>query len=206
MKQTRGSLFVVSAPSGAGKTSLCRKLCETLPGVRHSVSYTTRAPRPGEEHDIHYTFVSTDTFKAMADAGEFVEWAEVHGNFYGTSRARIEGVTASGADVILDIDVQGARQIRRVLPDCLLIFILPPSMDALTARLTGRGSDAPEVIERRLKNALGEIREYKNYDYVIINDLFDEALTDLSSIIIAERLRTAKVNQDWITDHFLKEG
>lgn len=206
MRSRKGSLFVVSAPSGAGKTTLCQKLCETLPGIRYSVSYTTREPRPGEVNDVHYTFVDRAAFKALADAGDFVEWAEVHGNFYGTSRRRIEEMVQAGTDVILDIDVQGARQIRQALPDCLLIFILPPSMEVLKERLRGRMSDTEQVIERRLRNALGEIAEYKNYDYVIINNLFDEALRDLSSIVLAERSRTAKVDREWIERTFLKEG
>lgn len=206
MSPRKGSLFVVSAPSGAGKTSLCQKLCETLPGIRYSVSYTTRAPRPGEIDDVHYTFVDAAAFRAMAAAGEFVEWAEVHGNFYGTSRRRIEELLQAGTDVILDIDVQGARQIRRSLPGCLLLFILPPSMEVLKQRLTGRMSDTAAVIERRLRNALAEIAEYKNYDYVIINDLFDEALRDLSSIVLAERVRVTKIDQEWIERTFPKEA
>ncbi|MEW5746578.1 MAG: guanylate kinase [Nitrospirota bacterium] len=206
MSPRKGSLFVVSAPSGAGKTSLCQKLCEILPGIRYSVSYTTRAPRPGEIDDVHYTFVDAAAFRAMAAAGEFVEWAEVHGNFYGTSRRRIEELLQAGTDVILDIDVQGARQIRRSLPGCLLLFILPPSMEVLKQRLTGRMSDTAAVIERRLRNALAEIAEYKNYDYVIINDLFDEALRDLSSIVLAERVRVTKIDQEWIERTFPKEA
>jgi guanylate kinase len=205
MRRNRGNLFVISAPSGAGKTTLCRMLCETSPNVRHSVSYTTRAPRPGEIHDVHYTFVPMDEFRAMIDKGEFIEWAEVHGNFYGTSRKRIEEMMHAGLDVILDIDVQGARQIREKVPDSTFIFILPPSMDVLKERLTGRMSDSDEVIRIRLKNARDEIREYKNYDYVIVNNTLETALKELISILIAERVKISKVDRDWIDRNFLKE-
>lgn len=206
MRPTKGSLFVVSAPSGAGKTSLCQRLCETLPGIRHSVSYTTREPRPGEVDGVHYSFVDRSVFTAMAEKGEFLEWAEVHGNCYGTSRRRIEELLQAGVDVVLDIDVQGARQIRQSLQGCLLIFILPPSMETLKERLRGRKSDTEQVIAQRLRNALGEIAEYKKYEYVIINNLFDEALRDLASIVLAERARTAKADHEWVERTFLKEG
>ncbi|MBI3592616.1 MAG: guanylate kinase [Nitrospirae bacterium] len=206
MRQKRGSLFVVSAPSGAGKTTLCHRLCETLSGIKHSVSYTTRQPRPGEINDVHYTFVDRDTFRAMIVNGEFVEWAEVHGNLYGTSRKRIEEMVSAGLDVILDIDVQGARQIRQNVSDCPFIFILPPSMEVLKERLAGRMSDSEAVIAKRLRNAIGEIWEYKNYDYVIINDLFDEALRELVSIVTAERARISKVDHDLIGKIFLREA
>ncbi|MFO0752479.1 MAG: guanylate kinase [Thermodesulfovibrionales bacterium] len=206
MKRKKGSLFVVSAPSGAGKTSLCQKLCETVPDIRHSVSYTTRAPRPGEVDGLHYHFVPEEEFRAMIGRGEFIEWAEVFGNWYGTSRRRIEEMMEKGTDVILDIDVQGAKQIRERFPGGLLIFILPPSLPALRARLTGRGSDTEEVIGRRLAKALDEMREYKCYDYVIINDLFPVALGELSSVVIAERVRMTKANLEEIDRIFLPEG
>ncbi|MFZ5996294.1 MAG: guanylate kinase [Nitrospirota bacterium] len=206
MKPRRGSLFVISAPSGAGKTTLCQRLCERLSGIKHSVSFTTRKPRPGELNDVHYTFVDKDTFRAMAAQGDFVEWAEVHGNFYGTSRKRIEEMLSAGLDVLLDIDVQGARQIRQNAADCRFIFILPPSMEVLRMRLAGRMSDTEEVIERRLRNAVKEIGEYKNYDYVIINDIFEEALTDLVAIVRSERCAISKVDHAWIEQQFLKEG
>lgn len=204
MRQRKGSLFVISAPSGAGKTTLCWKLCDSLPGIRHSISYTTRRPRPGETNDVHYTFVDEDEFRSMITEGEFVEWAEVHGNFYGTSKKRIEDMTNAGSDVILDIDVQGARQIREHFPDSVLIFVLPPSMEVLKERLAGRKSDPEDVIKTRLKNAMGEIMEYKNYDYVIVNDSLDNALKEISSIVIAERVRISKMEQDWIKENFLK--
>ena len=205
MPKKKGNLFVVSAPSGAGKTTLCRKAGEEVPGLLHSVSFTTRAPRPGEVQDVHYTFIDQDEFRAMISDGEFIEWAKVHGNFYGTSRERIEAIIGSGNDVILDIDVQGARKIREYYPESTLIFVLPPSMDALEKRLFDRMSDSAEVIERRLKKAREEISEYKYYDYVIVNDLFEEAFGVFSSIIRAERSRLSKIDRKWIVEHFLKE-
>jgi guanylate kinase len=205
MRQKRGSLFVISAPSGAGKTTLCQKLREIVPDVKFSVSYTTRKPRAGEVDGVHYSFVDEDEFRAMIAEGEFVEWAQVHGNFYGTSKRRIEDMINEGFDVILDIDVQGGRQIKEHFPDSILIFVLPPSMDELKKRLTGRMSDAEDVINKRLKNAINEIREYKNYDYVIINDVFDDALEDMVAIIIAERVRTSKIEKKWVKENFLKE-
>ncbi|BCB97207.1 guanylate kinase [Dissulfurispira thermophila] len=205
MRRKRGNLFVISAPSGAGKTTLCQKLKEIVPDVKFSVSYTTRKPRAGEIDGIHYTFVDEDEFRAMIADGEFVEWAQVHGNFYGTSKRRIENTISEGFDILLDIDVQGARQIREHFSDSILIFILPPSMDELKKRLAGRMSDSPEVIARRLKNAIDEIREYKNYDYVIINDVFDDALEEMVAIIIAERVRTSKIEEAWIKENFIKE-
>lgn len=204
MRQRKGSLFVVSAPSGAGKTTLCWKLCDSLAGIKHSVSYTTRNPRPGETDGVHYTFVDEDEFRSMITDGEFVEWAEVHGNFYGTSKKRIEDMTDAGYDVILDIDVQGARQIREHFPDSVLIFVLPPSMEVLKERLAGRKTDSEDVIKMRLQNAIGEIKEYKNYDYVIVNDSLDNAIKEMSSIVIAERVRISKMERDWIKEIFLK--
>jgi guanylate kinase len=205
MRQKKGSLFVISAPSGAGKTTLCQKLREIVPDIKFSVSYTTRKPRPGEIDGIHYTFVDEDEFRAMIADGEFVEWAQVHGNFYGTSKKRIEDMINEGFDVVLDIDVQGGRQIREHFPDSVLIFVLPPSMDELRKRLTGRMSDAEDVIKKRLKNAIDEIKEYKNYDYVIINDVFDDALEEIVAIIIAERVRTSKIDKNWVKENFIKE-
>jgi guanylate kinase len=211
MKKKQGSLFVVSAPSGAGKTTLCHKICETVAGIKHSVSYTTRKPRAGEIDGIHYIFVDEDEFRSMISEGEFIEWAEVHGNFYGTSKKQIEQMVCSGIDAILDIDVQGAKQIRENLSavNNVLIFVLPPSMEALKQRLSGRGTDSVEVIAKRLKNAIGEIKEYKNYDYVIINDIFDEAVKEMSAVIIAERTRLSKIGHNWphnwIEENFFKE-
>lgn len=204
MRQKRGSLFIISAPSGAGKTTLCQKLREIIPDLKFSVSYTTRQPRDGEINDVHYTFIDEDEFRSMAAEGEFIEWAEVHGNFYGTSKKRIEDAINNGFDIMLDIDVKGARQIKEHLPESVLIFVLPPSMDILKERLVGRMSESEEFIKKRLRNALNETKEYKNYDYVIINDMLDDALKGMSAVIIAERVRTSKIEQSWIKENFLK--
>jgi guanylate kinase len=205
MRQKRGSLFVISAPSGAGKTTLCQKLREIIPDLKFSVSYTTRKPRDGEINDVHYTFIDEDEFRSMAAEGDFIEWAEVHGNFYGTSKKRIEDAINNGFDIMLDIDVKGARQIKEHFSESVLIFVLPPSMDILKERLVGRMSESEDFIKKRLRNALDEIKEYKNYDYVIINDMLDDALKDISAVIIAERVRTSKIEQSWIKENFLKQ-
>lgn len=199
----KGILFVVSAPSGAGKTTLCRNVLETLPDIKFSVSYTTRSPRQGEVDGVHYNFVDKEEFRGMIASSEFIEWAEVHGNFYGTSRKKIAEMTLAGIDVLLDIDVQGARQVKESLPDSILIFILPPSFEVLKERLTGRMTDTDEVIERRLKKAADEIGEYKNYDYVIVNNVIENALTELKSVIIAERVRTYRLDSKLIEKNFL---
>ncbi len=196
---------MVSAPSGTGKTTLCNKAIEALPSLFSSVSYTTRQPRPGEIPDRHYSFIDQDEFRAMIDDGEFIEWAEVHGNFYGTSKSRIEAIIGRGNDVILDIDVQGARKIREHYPESILTFILPPSMEVLEKRLFDRRSDSLEVIARRLKKAREEINEYKYYDYVIVNDLLEEAFAAFSAIITAECNSINNMDHDWIREHFLKE-
>ncbi|MDI6800606.1 MAG: guanylate kinase [Thermodesulfovibrionales bacterium] len=206
MKQRKGNLFVVSAPSGAGKTTLCKRICDTISGVRHSVSYTTRKIRSGEINGVHYMFVDEDEFRTMIADGEFVEWAEVYGNFYGTSRSHIEGMINEGIDVVMDIDVQGAKQIRRHFPDSVLIFIMPPSMMELEKRLVDRRGDSADVIDTRLKNAVEEIREYKIYDYVIINNVFEEAVEELKAVIMGERLKITRINHEWIEEKFLKEA
>ena len=176
-----------------------------MPRMRHSVSYTTRVPRPGEINDVHYTFVDKDTFEAMIADRAFVEWAEVHGNYYGTSKKRIEELADAGMDVVLDIDVQGARQIKKGLSDCLYIFILPPSMEVLRKRLVGRMSDPDEVIGLRLKNAIMEVKEYRNYDYVIVNDIMEDAFKELVSIVIAERACVTRIDHEWIQKNFFEE-
>jgi guanylate kinase len=184
-----GSLYIVSAPSGAGKTSLVSKLLAADPLVRKSVSFTTRAPRPGEVDGQHYHFVSPEAFERMRAGGELLESALVHGNHYGTSRRTVESVCATGADVLLEIDWQGAAQIRKLKPDAVAIFVLPPSISALEERLRGRAQDSAEVIARRIAAARGEIAHVPEFEYVIINDDFDRAAQDLISIIRAERLR-----------------
>lgn len=201
----QGVLFVVSAPSGAGKTTLCRKLSELFPEIKQSVSYTTRKPREGEVDGVHYFFVEKQDFLGMIERGEFLEWAEVHGNYYGTSREFVSSMVASGTDLLLDIDVQGGREIRKHFSDSVLIFILPPSKETLRQRLEGRMSDAAEVIEKRLKIAADEISGYKNYNYVIVNNRLDKAFDELVSIITAERLKTERVDGLWIREQFLKE-
>ncbi len=186
--QDRGILYVVSAPSGAGKTSLVRALVERVPGLSLSVSHTTRRPRPGEEDGVHYHFVDLETFDRMAAAGAFLEHAWVFGHRYGTSRAWVEGRLAEGVDVILEIDWQGARQVRAALPEAVGVFILPPSLEVLEQRLRGRGQDSEEVIRRRLAEAVEEMAHYGEYDYVVVNEVFEEALADLEAVVRARRL------------------
>lgn len=198
----KGILFVISAPSGAGKTTLCRKVLESMPDIKFSVSYTTRSPRQGEVDGVHYNFVDNEEFRRMIAGSEFIEWAEVHSNFYGTSRKKIAEMTSAGIDVLLDIDVQGARQVKESLPDSVLIFILPPSFEVLKERLTGRMTDTDEVIKKRLKKAADEIREYKNYDYVIVNYVIENAITELKSIIIAERAMASRLDNRLIEKSF----
>ncbi|UCV14819.1 guanylate kinase [Quatrionicoccus australiensis] len=185
-----GNLYVVAAPSGAGKTTLVRLLLEAEP-VRLSISFTTRQPRPGEQDGREYHFVDTATFRAMIERREFLEWAEVHGNFYGTSKKWIADQLAVDADVLLEIDWQGAQQVRQQFPDAIGIFILPPSMEELERRLTGRGTDAADVIARRLAAAQAEMHHVGEFDYVIINNQLEEALLDLRAVVRASRLQYA---------------
>ncbi|RCX11944.1 guanylate kinase [Extensimonas vulgaris] len=186
-----GNIFVVSAPSGAGKSSLVKALLELDSHVRPSISHTTRAPRGQEKHGREYYFISPQEFDAMVQAQAFVEWANVHGNRYGTSKQAIAERVAQGVDVVLEIDFQGAMQIRQAFAQAVLIFILPPSWEELRARLERRGEDPPEVIEMRLKNAAQEMRQVDKFDYVIINELFERALFDLKTIVHAQRLKYA---------------
>ena len=184
-----GNLFVVAAPSGAGKSSLVKALMELDSGVQPSVSHTTRPPRGQEKHGREYFFVSEPEFDAMVLGEAFVEWAHVHGRRYGTSRKAIEDRIATGADVVLEIDFQGAIQIKRIFSNAVLIFILPPSWEELRSRLERRGEDAAEVIELRLRNAEKEMRQVREFDFVIINELFERALFDLKAIVHAQRLK-----------------
>ena len=186
-----GNLFVVAAPSGAGKSSLVKALMELDAGVQPSVSHTTRAPRGQEFHGREYFFIANDEFDRMVADAAFLEWAHVHGNRYGTSRATIEERIAKGLDVILEIDFQGAVQIKKIFANAVLIFILPPSMTELRARLQRRGEDSPAVIELRLENAAQEMAQAHEFDFVIINQLFDKALFDLKAIVHAQRLKYA---------------
>jgi guanylate kinase len=182
-----GNLIIVSAPSGAGKTTLVGEMLERDPLVKSSVSFTSRAPRAGEEDGVHYHFVSRAEFDAMVGRGDFLEWAEVHGNLYGTSRQLVEAARAAGFDVILTIDIQGAAQARRLYPDAVSVFILPPSREALIERLEIRGANYADDLQLRLRNALREIEQYVSFDYLVINDDLDRAINDLAAIIAAER-------------------
>lgn len=186
-----GNLFVVAAPSGAGKSSLVKALMELDSRVQPSVSHTNRDPRGQEKHGREYYFVSNEEFDAMVQAGAFVEWAHVHGRRYGTSRKAIEERIAQGGDVVLEIDWQGALQIRRLYSNAVLIFILPPSLEDLRSRLERRGEDSPDIIEMRLHNASDEMAQAQSFDYVIINELFERALFDLKAVVHAQRLKYA---------------
>ena len=185
-----GTLFIVAAPSGAGKSTLVNALLECEPAISLSVSHTTRPPRTGEEYGRHYYFVERTEFEREIEEGIFLEHAEVHGNLYGTSRKTVSGLLGQGKDVLLEIDWQGAQQVRRTKADCVSVFILPPSRHELERRLRGRGSDSAEVIERRLHNSRGEIAHAHEFDYIIVNDRFEDALDDLRAIVRAVRLRS----------------
>ncbi len=187
-----GTLFVVAAPSGAGKTTLVGRLLADDTRVKNSISYTTRAPRLGEENGREYHFIDVQRFLAMRERGEFAEWAEVHDNFYGTSRVWLEQRLKEGSDMMLEIDWQGAQQMRRQLPEAVSIFILPPSIDELELRLRKRGSDSEDVIARRVAGALSEMRHVGEFDFVIINNDLDVALGELKAAVSASRLRYAR--------------
>ncbi|MBI5447001.1 MAG: guanylate kinase [Deltaproteobacteria bacterium] len=188
----RGIPFVVSAPSGAGKTTLIERVQRELDGLGFSVSHTTRAPRQGEIDGVHYHFTTREDFGRLRSSGAFAESAEVHGNFYGTSYAALEAGLAGGRDLILDIDVQGGVQIRSKVEGAVLVFVVPPSWAALRARLEGRGLDDSEVVERRIQNARREFAQAEHYDYLILNDELSGAVTELASIIRAERCRVER--------------
>ena len=187
-----GLLYVITAPSGAGKSSLIKALLAQDPGLALSVSYTTRAPRPGEQDGREYHFVDPPRFQAMLERGEFLESAEVHGHRYGTSQKVIEQTRAAGKDLLLEIDWQGAEQVRRLHPDCIGIFILPPSLAELERRLRKRAQDSDATIRRRLENAVEEMRHAVEFKYAIINNHFDDALRDIAALVRAERLATGR--------------
>lgn len=189
---SKGALFIISAPSGAGKTSLVKALRAQLDELAVSVSHTTRAPRQGEENGRDYHFVSKEVFAAMVETGAFLEYAQVFDNFYGTARATVEEALSGGLDVMLEIDWQGARQIRELMPECHSIFILPPSRRALEIRLSGRGQDGPETIARRMADAISEMSHHEEFDYLVINDDFEEALFELRAIILTQRLKAER--------------
>jgi guanylate kinase len=192
---SEGTLFIVAAPSGAGKSTLVNALLEREPSISLSISHTTRPPRPGELYGRHYYFVEREEFQREVAEGIFLEHAEVHGNFYGTSRKTVQDLLRQGRDVLLEIDWQGAVQVRKAKPDCVGVFILPPSRAELERRLRGRGSDSEEVIERRLRNSRGEIAHAHEFDYIIVNDQFEDALDTLQAIVQTVRQRSALVCQ-----------
>ncbi|MBB1426072.1 guanylate kinase [Shewanella sp. SG44-2] len=201
---TRGNLFIVSAPSGAGKSSLISALLKDKPSDKQvSVSHTTRKPRPGEVDGQHYHFITVEQFKALIAQNAFIEWAEVFGNFYGTSKLVIEQTLDKGIDVFLDIDWQGAEQVKKLMTTAIGVFILPPSKAELERRLTGRGQDSQQVIDSRMAQAVSEMSHYAQYEFIIVNDDFDNALADLSAIIRSQRLTCASqqhAQNDMIVD------
>ena len=193
MTNSKPILLIVSSPSGAGKTTLCRKLLAEFDDIRFSISHTTRPPRPGEVDGVDYNFVDKDTFEQMVDDELFIEWANVHGNRYGTAHAEIRAAATEGVDLIFDIDYQGARQIVEQYPEAVSIFVLPPSIDELRRRLSSRGTESPESLERRFKAALGEIAQHAQFDYLLLNDDAEIAYTDrLRAILLAERARHSR--------------
>ncbi|MSQ77116.1 MAG: guanylate kinase [Nitrospiraceae bacterium] len=202
--ERRGVLFVVSAPSGAGKTTLCKELVTTVTRVHPSISYTTRTPRPGEVHGQDYYFADEQVFMAMAERNDFAESARVYGHFYGTPRQALMDMLEKGLDVLLEIDTQGAMQIKKKFSDGVYIYILPPSIDALRARLIQRG-DAPEEIQRRMQKARQEILNYREYDYIVRNEDLKQASQELQAIVHAERTRTKRVDINWLEQNFIAD-
>ncbi len=203
MQEAKGTLYIISAPSGCGKTSMVDALVASTPGIVVSVSHTTRPIRPAEQNGINYFFIDDDEFQSMVNQHLFLEHANVFGNWYGTSKAWVENELVSGRDVILEIDWQGARQVKWMLPESIGIFILPPSLEALQSRLQSRGQDTAEVIATRMAQAAIEISHYQEYEYIIINDDFERSVRDLQSVVIAERL---KLRNQLIRQHKLLDG
>ncbi len=203
--ERRGILFIVSAPSGTGKTTLCKQIAASVPGLWHSVSFTTRMPRPGEESGREYFFVEEKTFQDMVARNEFLEYAHVYGNWYGTPRKALMDKMEQGIDVLLEIDVQGALQIKKKFEDAVYIFILPPSMDALRLRLQSRASDSPEEILRRLQKVKEEVWSFREYYYIVRNDDLEQSLRELQCIFFAERLKTKRLNMNWLEQNFILE-
>lgn len=193
-------IVVVSAPSGAGKTTLCQEAARRVPRLVHSVSYTTRAPRPDEQDERDYHFVDDATFRKMIEAGDFAEWALVHGHLYGTSRLLLEKQFAEGLDVILDIDTQGAAILRRVYPGAAFVFVVPPTFALLETRLRQRRSDSQQEIRQRLARAREELQHYREYRYIVVNDIFDDAVKQLCSIITGERSRSDRVDLSFLDE------
>jgi guanylate kinase len=197
----KGSLFVISAPSGAGKTTVCHRVLESIPDLAYSISHTTRPPRYGEKDGVDYFFVSEDEFLRMREREDFLEWALVHNNYYGTAKRQISDCLGSGKDILLDIDIQGARQVRDQLSEAILIFILPPAWEVLEERLRKRQSDDEEAFKLRMANARNEVRAIREYDYIIINDDLDEAVRNFKAIVQAERCRRPRVipSLNWLS-------
>lgn len=189
---SRGILFVVSSPSGGGKGTLIQRMLKKIPDLSYSVSFTTRAPRTGEIDGREYFFVTQEKFEQIAAAGEFLEWANVHGKFYGTSRQQVAHETSAGRDIILEVDVQGAASVRALVPDSVSVFILPPSFEVLRQRLIARGTDSPDELNVRLRNAPAELKDYSAFQYVILNDDADRAADQLAAIVYAERARLSR--------------
>ena len=195
MSERKPTVIVVSAPSGAGKTTVLARVLRDLGGIRFSVSHTTRAPRGAERDGVEYHFVDRPGFERLLAEGSLLEWAEVHGNLYGTGLSEIERAKAAGVDILLDLDVQGAAQVRRRIPDAVTVFILPPSYDVLEARLRGRGQDDEATMRRRLAAAGREIDAFENYDYAIVNEDLDASVEELKSIVRAARCRVAVMTE-----------
>lgn len=188
----KGNLFIITSPSGGGKGTLIREVLRSVPKVGYSVSFTTRAQRAGEEHGKHYYFISREEFEKKAAEGEFLEWANVHGNFYATSRAQVESELNLGRDIILEIDVQGAEMVKKLVPEAIGVFILPPSFEVLRERLTARRTESPDDLQTRLRNSRAEVNRWKEFDYVIINDEINRATLDLQAVFLAERLKRGR--------------
>jgi guanylate kinase len=203
--ERRGILFIISAPSGAGKTTLCKQLSASIPELWHSVSYTTRKPRAGEEGGREYYFVDENVFQDMVARNEFLEYAHVYGNWYGTPRKALMDKMEQGIDVLLEIDVQGALQIKKKFEDGVYIFILPPSLDTLRTRLQGRASDSQEEIVRRLQRVKEEVWSFREYYYIVRNDDLAQSLRELQSIFLAERLKTKRLDMNWFEQNFIIE-
>jgi guanylate kinase len=203
--ERRGLLFVVSAPSGTGKTTLCKELLALVPGLRHSVSCTTRQPRPGELDGREYWFMDESRFQQMIQRNEFAEWARVYGHLYGTPRQALLEMMEKGTDVLVEIDIQGARQIKKKFDDAVHIYVLPPSIEALRARLLQRGGDSGEEIERRIQKAREELWSYREYYYIVKNEDMKQALKQLESIVVAERTKTKRLDLAWFEQNFIRE-
>ncbi len=203
--ERRGILYIISAPSGAGKTTLCKQIVASVSGLWHSVSFTTRKPRPGEEHGREYFFIEEKLFHDMVARNEFLEDAHVYSNWYGTPGKPLMDKMAQGIDVLLEIDVQGALQIKKKVGDAVYIFILPPSMDILRARLQGRGSDSQEEIVRRLQKVKEEVWCFREYCYIVRNDDLTQSLRELQCIFVAERLKTKRMDMHWLEQSFILE-